>query len=134
MEMDEAIDRAQALLWLNDRLGQRMLINLSVHGGDYSQSVLSAVGELRHWDTKRDSDLSRATGATRREVFVEGYSVGLADFDISDPLLRCGFGIRQAPHAEAAKLEGAAELVLRLGGTEVTITPAGDDARFGVGG
>lgn len=132
--MDEAIGRDQALLWLNDRLGQRMLIHVSVDCGDYSGSVLSAVGELRHWGTERGSYLSGATGAALREVFVEGYAVGMADFDISDPLLRCGFGIRQASRAEPAELEGAAGLVLRLGDTEVTITPASDDARSGEGG
>jgi hypothetical protein len=133
MEMDEAIGRDQALLWLNDRLGQRMLINLSVDSGEYSRSVVSAAGELRRWSSKRSSDRSGDPAAARREIFAEGYAVGLANFDISDPLLRCEFGIRQAPPVAAAKLEGAAELVLLLGDAEVTITPASDDPHFGVG-
>jgi hypothetical protein len=132
VEMDEAISRDQALLWLNDRLGRRMLIGLSVGCGEFSRSVVSAAGELRHWSATRSSDLSAAAGAALREVFAEGYAVGVADFDISDPLLRCEFAIRQAPHAKPAKLAGAAELVLRLGDTEVTITPASDDAHSGV--
>jgi hypothetical protein len=127
VEMSETIDREGALLWLNDRVGQRVLVNLSVYSGGRARSVLSAVGELQH-RTAQQSPLVGRVRAALKENLAGLYAVGPCGLDLGDPSLRCDYTIREAS-TNLAKLEGAAELVIRPhGGAEVTITPAAGDA------
>lgn len=43
------ITRDQALLWLNDRLGQEVYVDVFLNLGDISPNVLTVLGTLRHW-------------------------------------------------------------------------------------
>lgn len=131
--MSEPIDRESALLWLLDRVSQRVLINMSVDLGDYSHSVFSTVGELQHWSSRPGALVATGIGDALRGTLAGLYAIGPCDFDISDPLLAAEFAVRKEPHGELAKLPGGAELVMRLGaGVEITITPAAADGVSGV--
>jgi hypothetical protein len=68
-----------ALLWLNDRLGGNVAVEIVVYRGDMEVAVLRAQGELRHW--------SAAQGAGRavsREDVAGLYDVGGAALDLTD--------------------------------------------------
>jgi hypothetical protein len=62
--------RAEALMWLNDRLGEPFSAEISVAVGDLDWAVMTASGELQHHRTADES---------------EGvYTVGGADIDLTE--------------------------------------------------
>jgi hypothetical protein len=108
----EDVGRDQALLWLNDRVGQSLSADVRVDCGDYSVSVLSVVGELSHWTADSDMPLVGHVEATVREQLVGLYQVGGGHFDLSDERLPGEFAIRGDPD----------ELVVSFGDTELLFT------------
>jgi hypothetical protein len=70
---------ADALLWLNDRLGTRVTALIAVERGDLEISILEAGGELRHWSEDRGADR-----AASRDDVAGLYDVGGAALDLSD--------------------------------------------------
>lgn len=69
-----------ALLWLNDRLGKDVTVNVMVERGDVPFSVFDAGGELRHW-----TDGTAALEAPSRDHIQGIYDVGEgASFDLSN--------------------------------------------------
>jgi hypothetical protein len=69
----------QALLWLNDRVGEQMDVHVVVTGS-FGQSVIMQVrGELQHWTSDADlfSDDDKGQYAGR-------YFVGDSELDLTD--------------------------------------------------
>jgi hypothetical protein len=121
------ITRDEALFWLNDRLGQRMGLNVTLERGDYFGHVLSATGELRH--TVGGRPPIGHVGAAIGETLMGLYNIGGCDFDLSERVPYV-FAVRewsapaaQPPHAELPH----AELVIDVApGVEVAIMAATD--------
>lgn len=42
--------RDAALMWLNDRIGERVMVTVTVDRGDWTTALLEVIGELRHSD------------------------------------------------------------------------------------
>jgi hypothetical protein len=129
------LDRAGALLWLNDRLGERVNLNVSIDVGDYPASVLSASGVLRHWRQACASGELRpvhrtilAIGAASEEELSGSYEVGTVALDLSDDL-PCEFWVC---NGEIDQLGGVDQLIARIGDVQVAVTrptmqlPGGD--------
>lgn len=74
---DECIDFTSALLWLNDRLGQVLAVELALADGDLP--VVYGEGILRHWSEA--SDLWSYAHA--RDDFVGSYAAGETHFDLT---------------------------------------------------
>jgi hypothetical protein len=86
------------LLWLNDRLGKSVHVEVQVEQGDLSITVLEAEGVLEHWSERAGShDLSIPHEArtrfvrqlrrvlSRQSVDLAGwYAIGDAHFDLSN--------------------------------------------------
>jgi hypothetical protein len=120
-----SLDRAGALLWLNDRLGERVNLNVDVDVGDYSAIVVSASGALRHWRQARASGELRpvhrailAIGAASEDDLAGSYEVGTVAVDFSDDL-PCEFSVRDG---EIDQLGGVDQLIVRIGEVQVTLT------------
>jgi hypothetical protein len=75
----KSLTRDEALLVLNDHLGQEVEVTLDSEIGDTTRSVMSATGVLRHW---RD-DPGAATQTWAREDLTGLYDVGDASFDVT---------------------------------------------------
>lgn len=65
--------RDEALLWLNDRLGQTVVLDVSIHRGDHWIVALYGRGTL----------VGRPLGGGR-DSLVGWYSVGGTGFDVTD--------------------------------------------------
>jgi hypothetical protein len=77
------VTREEALLWLNDRLGQTVEIDLRVDFDGDSLSAMSALGVLGHWTS--DGPLPAGeTGAALRESLIGLYEIGASHFDLSE--------------------------------------------------
>ena len=86
------------LLWLNDRLGKSVHVEVQVERGDLSITVLEAEGVLEHWSERASShDLNVPHEArtrfvrqlrrvlSRQSVDLAGwYAIGDAHFDLSE--------------------------------------------------
>ena|ERR1700730_7768506 len=72
----------EALMWLNDRLGEPMVVSLDVERGDYSTNVLAIeAGSLRHW---REIFASVARRRHSGDDNPGLYDVGGASLDLTD--------------------------------------------------
>jgi hypothetical protein len=74
-------DLDAALLWLNDRLGNRIHVSIAYEKGDLPLTVLEADGTLEHW---HDRAPERTYSGNRRDDLSGSYYVGGSRFDISD--------------------------------------------------
>jgi len=70
--------------WLHDRLGQELQLDTRVDCGGHTVSVVSAVGELRHWSDDDKPPLVGAAGDAVREEFMGLYTVGGTYFEIGE--------------------------------------------------
>ena len=66
------ITRDEALLWLNDRLGQTVEIAIYSGRDEAVFTVLRAEGELRHWTQGR----AQVSKARSREIVLGVYNLG----------------------------------------------------------
>src|SRR4051794_30903507 len=84
-------DHLEALLWLNDRLGQALNVDLSVEADGYAPLVLSAHDKLRHWsqDEEARNAVERLPG--QRDDLAGLYQIGDITLDLSGVTLRCTF-------------------------------------------
>jgi hypothetical protein len=119
------LSRDDALFWLNERIGLRVLVDIRVGAG---VSVLSAIGELRHFSDNHPPTGDDA-GVHLSEMFQAAYTIGGNDIDLSLPDLE--FRVRDEPKSEMAKSPGVPELAIATAGVEITITPAAESVESG---
>jgi hypothetical protein len=117
------ISRDDALLWLNDRLGQRMTMSLRTTGPDCSFGVLTIVGELDHWSASIEP-FGGPTGRSLREQLIGLYVIGGCEFDVSDGEMTCEFAVRDR-RSTGRGVPDDNELVIAFAdGVELGIQPA----------
>lgn len=87
------IDRKQAMLWLHDRFDRRVEIDMRVTWGDSTFSVLSAIGQLKHWTHDLPSPPEGAVGEMLRHKLIGSYEIGNAHLDISDERVPLTFSL-----------------------------------------
>jgi hypothetical protein len=106
-----------ALLWLHDRVGLRMVIDVRSGPDEPSRSIVSALGELRHWSTG-DDPFEGGVGEAVREVMLGMFVIGeRCDFDVN--AVGYTFAVRKPTQSKPARASDvlppdATELVLRL--------------------
>lgn len=76
-----ASTRDDALLWLNDRLGKSVHVDVIHEKGDLPVAVLSVRGTLRYW---REREGAQRQAGEAREDLIGLYAVGDAHLDLSD--------------------------------------------------
>jgi hypothetical protein len=74
-----AMTREDALLWLNDRLGEKVVVQIKT---DKNVSLLWTLGELRHW--RADADSQGYVPPQPRDATVGVYTVRDAVLDLTD--------------------------------------------------
>jgi hypothetical protein len=110
------ISRDDALLWLHDRVGQRMVIDVR-SGPDEPRSIVSAMGELRHWSTG-DDPWEGGVGEAVRQTMLGNFVIGgQCHFDVN--AVGYTFAVRKPTQPNPALASDvlppdATELVLRL--------------------
>ena len=83
MSAGRQLTRDEAMMWLNDRLGQPAAIFVDLYGDDHGRSVISAeTGMLQHWraDKRRTAPWARHT----RDDVAWRYDVGDIAVDLTD--------------------------------------------------
>jgi hypothetical protein len=68
--------RDELLLWLNDRLGREIEVEIRVERGDLSVTLLQAMGELRHWSEAQVPAVFGALMLGPREDLLGWYTIG----------------------------------------------------------
>jgi hypothetical protein len=109
--MRTRVSQEDALLWLNDRLGDVVQIHVTVDCGDYSVTVIHVQGELHHFrEVVPEGGL---LPPLQREVTRGLYAVGAAaSLDIGDSRLPCKFALHRRELAAGVMSD---ELVIGLG-------------------
>ncbi len=124
MAETRTISQQEALLWLNDRLHERLLVDVRVVGDDAMRSIVSGVGELQH-NSERFPPMPGSVGMALQRTLGSMYTVGTMDLDLLTPGI--SFAIRTGFRPELAKQVGASELVIVAGdNVEMTMTPAAE--------
>jgi hypothetical protein len=82
MTAPHRLARDEALLWLNDRLGESVHVSVNAEKGDLEVTVLEAEGSLRHW--REASPAGAAWEGLPRDDLIGSYEVEGAHFDLSD--------------------------------------------------
>jgi hypothetical protein len=83
MSTGRRLTRDEAMIWLNDRLGQPAAVYVELDRGDYDRSVLSAEsGMLQHW--RADKPRAVAWTAYTRDDIAGLYDIGDVAVDLSD--------------------------------------------------
>jgi hypothetical protein len=123
------ITREDAIAWLTDWLGKPTSVDVRVDPAGADVSVLSAVGELRHWSDDGREPWATSLGDAVRQTMFGVYAVDGAHFGIGDrqpasrftleavgpgerEQLRLSFGeevelvVTQEPTLETARPEG----------------------------
>jgi hypothetical protein len=106
-----AIDRHEALLWLNDRLGRQMSLTLRRSTDRGSFGVLSVTGELDHWSSSI-GPIPGDDGELVREQLIGLYVIGGCNFDISAPGAAVAFSLRERGTVSGQPLDS--ELIITL--------------------
>jgi hypothetical protein len=83
MSDSDPMTREDALLWLNDRLGEKVVVRVNT---DEGLTLLWTLGELRHW--RADADSEGYMPQQPREDTVGVYTVGDACLDLTDVAYR----------------------------------------------
>jgi len=54
---EDALTRDEALLWLNDRLGEPVRVAVEIARGDWNSEVVAGEGNLAHWSENHRNSL-----------------------------------------------------------------------------
>jgi hypothetical protein len=109
---ESSVERDEALLWLNDHIGELLVADLRVRYSNRSTSVCCAEGNLVYWASGDTQRLMGDTGALMAQVLAGVYEIGETTFDLTDYLLPWSFVIRRVP----------SELVLSFEAVELLFT------------
>lgn len=114
MTTNQQLDRDEALMMLNDRVGQEVEVSVTVDVGIVSTTVMSATGKLRHWQA--DPGTQQTWAGLPREDNVGLYDVGDASFDITGlPAAHIGQLEGQTYGLIFELADGAGELIVSWG-------------------
>jgi hypothetical protein len=119
MSTGRQLTRDEAMMWLNDRLGQPAAVYVDLHGNDYDRSIISAEnGMLQHW--RADKRRAAASTGYSRDDIAGLYDIGDVVVDLTD--VDCPMSLTPPdPPGEALIVQLDEHVVMRIFVYEATL-------------